>query len=320
MKKIISVLVLAVLAAGTSLTAQNRVEGAPASGEKKLGMPGFAAMKDLNLTDDQKAKLKDLRKDFGKKDSLTKEQFSKQRDALRAEHRQAMAKILTPEQLAKLDKLPPERGQGQPFAAGNGQQGFRRQAVPMAQGPMMGNRQGQMRGQGMGRMLGRMQGGFQGRMQGRFQGRMQGRFQGRMQGRMMAQRGMWNARVRKHQAPMVNPEIRIKNQVDRLTKQLDLTPEQASKIQAIQEKHFKKDIAKYKKFEKKRDAQFKKRHGNLDEIKSVLTPEQVQKLDALKDNGQRMNGQGFQGGRNQGPVRTPNGQHGPMHGFGQGEN
>jgi len=109
-------------------------------------------------------------------------------------------------------------------------------------------------------------------------------------------------------APMMNPEVRIKNQVDRLTKQLDLTPAQASKIQAIQEKHFKSDIAKFKKFEKKRDAQMKKRHGNLDEIKAVLTPEQAKKLDALKEKGERNQGQEFQGPRGQGLNQAPNGR------------
>lgn len=97
---------------------------------------------------------------------------------------------------------------------------------------------------------------------------------------------------------MMNPEVRIKNQVERLTKQLDLTPAQASKIQAIQEKQFKSEIAKFKKFEKKRDAQMKKRHGNLDEIKAVLTPEQIQKLDALKEKGPKM-------GRPNGPMNGP---------------
>lgn len=104
-------------------------------------------------------------------------------------------------------------------------------------------------------------------------------------------------------APMMNPEIRIKNQVERMTKQLDLSPEQASKIQAIQEKHFKKDIAKFKKFEKKRNADFKKRHGNLDEIKAVLTPDQAKKLDALKEQGPKMLGPN---GRMNGPEAGRN--------------
>jgi len=101
-------------------------------------------------------------------------------------------------------------------------------------------------------------------------------------------KGFQNQAKRMNKAPMVNPEVRIKNQVDRMTKQLDLTPEQASKIQDIQTKHFKKDIAKFHKFEKKRDAQFKKNHGNIDEIKAVLTPEQTKKMDALKEKAPRM--------------------------------
>lgn len=108
---------------------------------------------------------------------------------------------------------------------------------------------------------------------------------------------------------MINPEVRIKNQVERMTKQLDLTPEQASKIQGIQTRHFKKDIAKFKKFEKKRNAQFKKRHGNLDEIKAVLTPEQIKKMDEMKAQAPRMQ---MRNGQMKGQMKGS--MNGPMNG------
>lgn len=114
---------------------------------------------------------------------------------------------------------------------------------------------------------------------------------------------------RMRNVPMVNPEVRIKNQVERMTKQLDLTPEQASRIQDIQTKHFKKDIAKYKKYEKKRDARFKKRHGNLDEIKAVLTPEQIKKMDEMKEQAPRMQ---MRNGRMNGQMKGS--MNGPMNG------
>lgn len=239
-----------------------------------MGQPGMGMLKELNLTEDQKAKLKVLHEGFAAQDSVSKVQMMKQREAIRAERHQALAKILTPEQLSQLDKLQVERGHKM------GQMG----------------QMGQGRGQQMNKRAQMLQG------RGMQNGRMQ-QMNGRPAFNKKNAKAFLRHAKRMHKAPLVNPEIRIKNQVERMTKQLDLTPEQAAKIQAIQEKHFKSDIAKYKKFEKKRDAQFKKRHGNLEEIKAVLTPEQVQKLDALKEKAPGM----------QGP-------HGPMNGPAAGRN
>ena len=79
----------------------------------------------------------------------------------------------------------------------------------------------------------------------------------------------------------VNPEIRIKQQVDRLTKELNLTPDQASKITDIQKKYAKKEIKRYEKAQKKWDARMKKHQAPLNEMKVVLTADQAQKLDSL---------------------------------------
>jgi hypothetical protein len=304
MKKSISVLVLALLASGWSLTAQNRGMGAPVGAGEKLGKPGMGKMTELNLTDDQKAKLKVLHQQFAFQDSVSKVQQKSQREAVRAARRLELAKILTPDQLALMDKMKAEKGKMQ------------------------------LKGASQGRMQGRMgmqgRNGIQGRMGTGIQQQKRGGFQNRMQGRMMGQRGMhkgafgpqgFNKKAfakqvgRFGKAPMVNPEIRIKNQVDRLTTVLDLTPDQAAKIQAIQQKHFRKDIAKYKRFEKKRAAQFKKRHGNIDEIKAVLTPDQMKKYEALKKQAPGT------GGRPMGPNGGQNApMHGPMHGLEQGQN
>ena len=336
MKKSISVLVLALLASGMSLTAQNRGNGVPQGMGERMGQPKMGMLKDLNLTDDQKAKLKVLHDQFAVKDSISKDQFKKERQAIKEERQMALAKILTPEQLVQLDKIRVENGQKgnkKGFAPGFRQGGFAGQGQMRGQMMGQGNGQmGQMRGQMMGQGQGQM-GQMRGQMMGQGQGQM-GQMRGQMMNKraqMLAGRGFKNGRMpqmngrpafnkmranafmrkenRMNQPPMVNPEVRIKNQVERMTKQLDLTPEQASKIQAIQEKHFKKDIAKFKKFEKKRDAQFKKRHGNLDEIKAVLTPEQAKKLDALKEQAPRMQ-------RPNGPMNGPmNGRpNGPMEG------
>jgi hypothetical protein len=85
--------------------------------------------------------------------------------------------------------------------------------------------------------------------------------------------------------PMMNPEKRIDMQVEKLKVQLGLSSDQTAKVKDIRMKQSKKEIARYKKFEKKLNAQFAKRHGNLDEIKSVLTDEQIKKLDDIKSHG-----------------------------------
>jgi len=321
MKKSISVLVLALLASGMSLTAQNRGNEAPQGVGERMGKPKMGMLKDLNLTEDQKAKLKVLHEGFAAQDSVSKVQMMKQREAVRAERQLALAKILTPEQLAQLDKLQVEKGQRgdkDGFVPGYRQGGFRqggfRQggfAAGYGRGQMMGRGQGQM-GRGHMGQGGQMMRPMAGQMMNKRAQMLAGR--GYQNGRMpqMNGRPAFNKKYARafmkrangmNQAPMVNPEIRIKSQVERMTKQLDLTPEQAAKIQAIQEKHFKGEIAKFKKFEKKRDAQFAKRHGNMDEIKAVLTPEQAKKLDAMKEQGPKME---RPNGPMNGPANGPN--------------
>jgi len=317
MKKSISILMVALLATGMSLTAQNRGNGVPEDKGEKMGKPGIGMMKELNLTEDQKAKLQVMHQGFAVQDSVSKVQYKKQRESVRAERQLALAKILTPEQLLQMDKIRVEKGQkagkkGQ-FGRGNGKQGFRQGGfASQGRGQMMGQR-GQM-GQGREQMMGQRGQMGQGREQMMGQRGQMTQMRGQMMNKraqMLGNRGQMNRAglpmlngqapfskkdakafqkhaKRMNKAPMVNPEVRIKHQVERMTKQLDLTPEQASKIQDIQTKHFRKDIAKFHKFEKKRDAQFNKNHGNIDEIKAVLTPEQAKKMDALKEKAPRM--------------------------------
>ncbi len=316
MQKSISILMVALLATGMSLTAQNHGNGAPEGRGAKMGKPGMGMMKELNLTDDQQAKLQVMHQGFAVQDSVAKVQFKKQRESVMAERQLELAKILTPEQLVQLDKIQVERGQkavknGQ-FGPSNGRQGFRQGGFTGQGRGQMGQGQGGQMGQGPGQMG---QGGQMGPSQAPMMGQLgEMPMRGQMmnhRAQMLSYRGQMNRgdmqlrngqvpfskkdakAFRNHskrmkRAPMVNPEVHIKNQVERMTKQLDLTPEQAAKIQDIQTKHFKKEIAKYHKFEKKRDAQIKKNQGNIDEIKAVLTPEQAKKMEAMKEKAPRM--------------------------------
>lgn len=74
---------------------------------------------------------------------------------------------------------------------------------------------------------------------------------------------------------LVNPEDRIKAEVDQLDKALNLTPKQEKKITSIKKKQAKKEIKAYKKSQKRVDARQKKVQAPNDKIKSVLTDEQV---------------------------------------------
>jgi periplasmic protein CpxP/Spy len=99
MKKTIMLLAAAVLIAGVSLayaqtgTRPPRNAGGPQNGAQWQGRgPGF--MDQLNLTDDQKAKVKTIMEDQAAKIQVIRNATESQIDA-----------VLTPEQKAKLDQL-----------------------------------------------------------------------------------------------------------------------------------------------------------------------------------------------------------------------
>ncbi|MCX6307758.1 MAG: hypothetical protein NTY32_02630, partial [Bacteroidia bacterium] len=258
MKKSIGILLVALLATGMSLSSQNRRNGAPEGEGVRMGKPRMGVLKELNLTDDQKAKLKVLHQGFVAQDSASKEQFKKQRQAVQEERKLAFSKILTPEQLLQIDKMRVEKQQK--MKGKKGQFGPGNRGVGVRQGGFAGHGRGQMMGQ-PGQMAQ-----SRGQMMGQ-PGQM-----APMSGQMMLKRQRMNPGMQmgnqQHAGPRINPEIRIKNQVEHMTKQLGLTPEQAAQIQAIQMKHAKKEIAAYKKMEKKHTAQLKIRTGKFDEIKA----------------------------------------------------
>jgi len=315
MKKSFGILLVALLATGMSLTAQHRGNGAPKGEGARMGKPGMGVLKELNLTDEQKAIMKVMHEGFAAQDSVSREQFKKQRQAVQSERQLALNKILTTEQLLQLDKMRVEKeqavGKNGHVGPGNRQEGLR-------QGGFAGQGRNRMMGQGHGQMVGngnQMMGQGHGQMVGN-NGQMMGQ-PGQMGGQMMQNgapmnRGMQmgngcprcNGKAflkhakRMNAGPRINPEIRIKNQVEHMTKLLDLTPEQAAQIQAIQLKDAKKEIAAYQKIQKKHDAQLKIRTAKHDEIKAVLTPEQVKKLDALKEHAPKMQ-------RMEGPMNGP---------------
>ena len=352
MKKNMFVALLAVSTLLISANVQGQVPSAPIARGRMITAPN-AGMDHLKLTDDQKAKIQALRKDFAVKDSVSMSKMRDERKASMEKQNAAFESILTTEQKEQLKKMREEApnaqanrpagfGQGMGQAAGRGRaqaMGQAPQGRPTMQGPTA--QQGRQSMQGPAAMQGRQ--GMQGRqpMQGRQgiqgpgvqQGRRMMQGQGAMQGRQMMQgrtgamqgkgfaqaggmqgrqnitaakgqkkgqfakakapkRGLFAkhrmAKQRKHlaqarfNAPLVNPEIRINSQVETLTKQLDLTADQAQKIKDIRLKQSKKEINRFKKAQKKVDARAKKRNAPMEEIKSVLNEEQLKKLEALK--------------------------------------
>jgi len=81
---------------------------------------------------------------------------------------------------------------------------------------------------------------------------------------------------------MANPEQRIDQRISELTKSLNLTPEQASKIAKIQKNQAKKEIARYNKVQKRLTAVEKKQLTTQNKIKSVLTEEQRATFESQK--------------------------------------
>jgi Spy/CpxP family protein refolding chaperone len=80
----------------------------------------------------------------------------------------------------------------------------------------------------------------------------------------------------------INPVERIDKEVQDMTKQLQLSSDQAKKIKDIRMKYAKDEIKRYNKMQKKLDARKKKTEAPLNEIKSVLNEEQLKKLEASK--------------------------------------
>jgi len=225
---------------------------------------------------------------------------------VQAERKQSLEKILTPAQLEQLNKMRLEKGSREPGKSFQGMKQIWRNGQQRAMMPQSGDQNGQQRammphpgernGQNMEPkmeqdcpmltnrddqncpMMTRNAGGKRLGMNAEEPGRFSN---------VGAQRFDRQAK-RKGVDMMVNPEERIKNQVERMTKQLDLSPEQTAKIQDIQKKYAKKEIARYQKVQKKMDVQKKTRDARLNEIKSVLTDDQVKKLEALKEKNQQM--------------------------------
>jgi len=134
-----------------------------------------AMMKDLNLSEEQKAKLKDLNKDFQQKDSVTKADFGKQRGKMLAERQGALKSVLNKEQLEKFEKMEKARaeqkGQGvknQQNAGVRGQMAFRNQNSRPGMGMQAGVNRSMYRGNRGAQGMRMAQGGHnQMRMQGR---------------------------------------------------------------------------------------------------------------------------------------------------------
>lgn len=168
--------------------------------------------------------------------------------------------------------------------ANNGRQDFRRDGFAM-------NRRQGMQGKGFA-MAGRQGMNRNGAGMGERQGL-------RRNGYAMAGRQGFKSGRNHKMMPMMNPEKRIDMQVEKLKVQLGLSTEQSSQVKDIRMKQSKKEIARYKKFEKKRDAQFARIHGNLEEIKPVLNDEQIKKLDAIKARGPYTRGNQHSGNEHQ---------------------
>ena len=130
----LAALVAGSLLAGTALQAQDAPKEKPPGGPGMRGRPNMEQIaKDLNLTDDQKTKLKAAMEDQQAKMKALREDTSLSQEDRRAkmkEIRDAMQakikEILTPEQLAKWQEQMKQRGRppggpgGKPAAGGSG--------------------------------------------------------------------------------------------------------------------------------------------------------------------------------------------------------
>jgi hypothetical protein len=289
MKKSILLLGIAWLAMSTAAMAQDKGACCKTGDGVKQGP---CPMSQLDLTDAQKAKLKALDSEFRTKDSLMISEFKGKHQQLQAEREKIFSTILTKEQLLKRDSLKtqrmykPKKECGMKPAQGCKQGQGCEQSQGCKQGPNSGQEQCCKHAQGCKQGQGRKQGG------GCMKAQQAPGCCEAGQAPMMCQKGhgkhqmkMDGRFVPKHQDfALVNPEERIKASVDKMTKELNLSPEQADKITQIHRKYAKNEIARYQKVKKQHDARLKKQTAKKDEIKAVLTEEQIKKLDEMKKN------------------------------------
>jgi Spy/CpxP family protein refolding chaperone len=284
MKKSMFFLLVAWAMLSTSTKAQGPEVPSPDIRNVEAMKPGMG-FNLLNLSDEQKAKLKVLHQEFATQDSVSMNKFRTEREAVREQRRKAMEQVLTSDQLEQLKKFreearPEGMGTGMKNGCGNGP------GLQCGKAKHKGARMEQnfMKDRPVGRM-GQSNEDFPmdacfGQDQD-FEGDRMFSVQPPRCDKKQAKAFCKQAKMKK-KILMVNPEERIKNQVDRMTKQLNLTPDQAAKIQNIQRKYAQKEIANYKRVQKKLDAQKNKRDACMDEIKSVLTGDQAKKLESLK--------------------------------------
>ena len=135
-----------------------------------------------------------------------------------------------------------------------------------------GMQQGMQRGMQPGMQQGMQRGMQPGMQRGMQQGMPLGMQRGMQRG---LQQGMQPGR-------MVNPEERIKKEVDQLLKALNLTSDQVKKITSIKEKQAKKEISRYKKAQKKMKARQQKVQAPNKKIESVLTVEQIKLFESSR--------------------------------------
>jgi len=119
MKKLLSsvavmLMISAVVQAQDSTAKQFRKGGFHHKGMHQRG--GMMMGPELNMTDDQKAKMKSLHESFRKdmselkkNDNITVKEWKAKREVLVKKHHEAMQNILTPEQKAQIEKMKLER-------------------------------------------------------------------------------------------------------------------------------------------------------------------------------------------------------------------
>lgn len=270
MKTIKNVLLIAILAAGTTAFAQPGMNVRSDGPESPRQNQGKGLIEQLDLSKEQQAKFKELRKENHQKDSIGFAELRKQQELNRFEKLDAFKSILNTEQLEKLDKMQKNREfsgvfsrQNRPNGMAQKFQGRLGQNRPQAMGRQFQGRQGRNRPQGM-RMHGQNRFGNDG-------GLMNSPRQDFARAGQMGYKAI---------ALKLSPDERAQKQTERLTKALDLTEKQAEKIQEINLKYAKIDAVKKESHGKKNA--FKAKNAAMQkEIKSVLKKDQKEKYNDL---------------------------------------
>lgn len=277
MKTIKNVLVVALFMLGLTAFAQQKVESGQNESFLKSPEPNKGFVGRLNLSEDQQAKLKDIRDEYRQKDSISFAEFRNKQEQRRIEELKAFKSILNKDQLDQLEKAQQNREYFEIFSDQKRPERMGRQKGPLGQNRRDGENvpccgplsQHELNGMNMPSCDNINQEGSE--RVGMQNASRNGKNFMNGQGEYFAKNG---------RAPQMEgvrsqaPVEHVQKQMERLRKELNLTEKQANKIDRINQKYAQEGLVE-------QGATKERMIAKQNEIKLVLNKDQKEKYERL---------------------------------------